>query len=174
METVEYIGYHGTDKDTAERIVSTNFIINQRHTGYLGKGVYFFEENKSITREYANSRHPGKIIKILECIIELPKDKVFDTTKESDAKKFEIYKEVVRETFVKKQLKIKNNTKDHFDGKIYDLIVDKENYLLIRAKTFTPTSRDREVGLYTSNVPNGVELCLKNLSEVIIKKYITE
>src|SRR5690606_1922879 len=128
------------------QIMRTNFAINHGHQGFLGTGVYFFEEDQEIAREYAIHRHPQKIINIIECVLEVHRNKVFDTTKSEDRKKFNVYKEVVKETIVKNKINLRVGNRHHFDGRVYDFIAKNEGYELIRAYTFTPLLSDRELG----------------------------
>lgn len=41
---VQFIGHHGTSLRIAECIMERNFIIRPGKVGWLGTGVYFFEE----------------------------------------------------------------------------------------------------------------------------------
>lgn len=174
MSLKKYTGYHGTSKDVADKIIRTAFVINHGHQGFLGTGIYFFEENKDLAIEYATHRHGNKIIKALECILEVPEEEVFDTTLKEGAKKFNVYKEIVKETILKEKINLKVGNRNHFDGRVYDFVAKREKYTLIRAETFTPLLSDRKLDLRHSNVPNGVELCLKNPRMVIDKCICNE
>lgn len=169
MSLKTYAGYHGTDRDAAKRIIKTKFIVNQKHIGWLGTGIYFFEEDKELAKEYAKARHPKKIIDVIECILEVKSDEVFDTTKEDYQKAFHKYRQMFKKIAEKEQMILKPRNSEDLDGKVYDFIANKDKYILFRARTFTPSLLDREEGLLRSRVPNGVELCLKIENRVITK-----
>lgn len=161
MSFATYIGYHGTDFDAANRIEKTTFAINHKHIGWLGTGVYFFENNISICEEYTRHRHKGSIIKILECYLEVPKDKIFDTTLDKDADIFHNYREELKQIVKSQKISLKVSNSNHFDGRVYDLISKRKNIHLVRARTFTPLISDRDEPFPESKVGNAVELCLK-------------
>lgn len=48
-----FIGYHGTSSVFAEKILQTNFLIDHIKVGWLGTGIYLFEENQELARSWA-------------------------------------------------------------------------------------------------------------------------
>ncbi|MFS0749515.1 hypothetical protein [Oceanobacillus sp. 1P07AA] len=171
MKLKQYNGYHGTEKSFADRIIQTSFVVNTRHQGSLGTGIYFLEENKDLTREYARFRHPNKIIKILDCKIEVSENEVFDTTTPEHREIYKVYKDIIREMMKENGYDFQYGYRNSFDGAVYDYLAKDKGYLLIRAETFTPSIEERELKI-RSNVPNGVELCLRNPIKVIDKQIV--
>lgn len=161
MKTVEYVGYHGTESSKAKRIIKTGFTINQRHRGWLGKGIYFFEDDKDLAKKYSEKRHPQKISNVIKSHLKVPDNKVFDTTVEIGRFTFFQYRKQLKERMKKTGNKYKFSNSNHVDGIVYDMIVSEKGYDLIRAETFTSLNDDLELEIPESKVPNGTELCLK-------------
>lgn len=174
LEKITYVGHHGTNSYNANRIIKTNFSVNHKHIGSLGTGIYFFENDHLLAKEYASSRHKGKIIKVIESIIEIPSTMIFDTAEnQNDIDTFHDYRREIKINLAKRgKRNIKSQNVNDFDGNIYNFIVNKEGYELIRAKTFTPSLSDRKQRIPNSYVPNGIELCLKTHKYVKDKHII--
>lgn len=80
MHLVEYVdsvardAFHGTSKSKAERIKKTReFIPSKGPDCYLGDGVYFFEEAKSLAERWARKQCSGQGIGIIVAEIQLGK-----------------------------------------------------------------------------------------------------
>lgn len=162
----KYIGHHGTSRDNSQKIIKTDFTINYQHVGWLGKGVYFYHEDSLLAKEYAEDRHSGKIVKVIECDIEVPKDKVFDTTEPKNRDIFFQYREELKKKIISEKIKVRSNNRNDFDGKVYDIITRAKNISMVRAETFTPLKNDREYNFPESRVPNGIELCMKSTNYI--------
>lgn len=80
MEIQYFIGYHGTDDASARKIIRTNFIVNRMSVGWLGTGIYFFDEDDDMAIYWASRQNKGKIPKVIRGEIEIPKEKVLDMT----------------------------------------------------------------------------------------------
>jgi hypothetical protein len=50
------IGYHGTSKEAARRILSSGFEISRNEYDWLGDGAYFFQDAPLRAREWAEQR----------------------------------------------------------------------------------------------------------------------
>lgn len=173
MGKITFVGHHGTSSNDAHRILGSNFTVNFKHIGSLGTGIYFFEKNYILAAEYAKHRHNGQQIKIIECIFEISKEKIFDTVKDQgDIKTFHEYRNEIKESLMSRgNRNVRTRNMNEFDGKIYNFISSALNKDLIRANTFTPLLSDRKHNVPLSNVPNGIELCLKR--NIYVKdKYI--
>lgn len=171
---MEFIGYHGTSKDIANRIITTNFTINNQHLGSLGKGIYFFEENEELAKEYAMFRHNGKITEVIKSVIIVAEDLILDTAdNEAHQWKFHEYRNELKLSLLKRsKMNVHGKNMNALDGAVYESIVKSEGYKLIRSKTFTALHDDRENYVPNSFVPNGVELCLKCNSYVKDKNIV--
>lgn len=169
-----FIAYHGTLKTTANNIIRTSFTINRASVGWLGTGTYFFEGNSKMADSWVRYKYPGNITEVLECEIQVPEDKVFDVT--IPGSKDNIFFHEFRSQLIQQELKrrganinVRNN--EDLDGKIYNAICLKLEYLLVRAYTYTFTEQDRQLR-NNSRVPNGIELCLKNPRYVNVKSSV--
>lgn len=167
MNKRKFVGYHGTDDYNARLINRTNHTINYQHIGWLGVGVYFFEANKSLAKNYAAKRHQGKIIRVMKSNIEIPEELIFDTVdNEENKNKFHAYRSVLKKQAIERNKIIKSSNRNNFDGKVYDLISRKEGFKLIRSYTYTPSLKEEQYKIPFSRVPNGIELCLKSTNYV--------
>lgn len=165
MEKAKYTGYHGTNKDAADRIKNTNFQLSRQ--GWLGTGVYFFEENIERALDWAHFACKGKIPVVLEAILEVPTEEIFDTTRDNHEKEFHDFRNALVETNIERnKFRVKAHNDADFDGKVYNAIAHVRNSSLIRAKTFTQPTKERGHSVPKSRVPNAVELCLKNTKYV--------
>lgn len=174
MSLEKYTGYHGTDKTSADNIMRTNFIINYKHTGWLGTGVYFFEENLERAVDWARFSKKGKITGVIEVVIEVPPDAVFDSTREDHENEFhELRNSIINENLKRGKFDVKAKNYEDFDGKVYNMIANLKNASLIRAKTFTQPFAERGMQVPRSRVPNAVELCLKSTKYVKSKSKVS-
>ena len=98
---MELVGFHGTTVKDASIILKEGFKCSDK-TSWLGKGVYFFEDLKSVFDGYADAEKWCSIVKklksyaILRAIIK--SDNVFDLVNdEHDRKRYKkIYEELYR------------------------------------------------------------------------------
>lgn len=170
---VMFIGYHGTSRSNSLQIQRTNFSIDYRKIGWLGTGIYFFDEGEKLAEDWSSYRFP-KSNDVLRCEIEIPDEEVFDVTNPNSYHS-ELF-HAIRKEFLEQQIKDKKidvivKSRQDLDGKMYNLISRSKNFRLIRALTYTYTDTDREHGLF-SRVPNGIELCLKQPAYVKNKSSI--
>ncbi|MBG9656349.1 hypothetical protein ABE24_16115 [Cytobacillus firmus] len=167
-----FIGYHGTNSNTAKNIIRTNFSFNTTKPGWLGSGIYFFEENEGLARYWGNLKSPGNA-SVLRTEIDVPDDKIFDVSDPSSdhSKTFHAFREQLLPVLHEKQINIKAENKTDFDGKILNMICIKEKYQLVRSFTYTYIDYDRKNGTF-SRFPNGIELCLKNNGYIVNKQIV--
>lgn len=174
---VEYVGYHGTSESFAVRIDKGNFTIDFRKIGWLGSGVYFFQEDLEIAKYWAirKFRSRGTSIGLLRTEIKMSKEQVFDVTDPlGDHNK---YYQAIRKTFVEREIKkhginIRAKNQDDLDGKVYNMICTKDGFKLVRGCTITPDDNDREHKLIP-RTPNGVEMCLRDVNFITQKEKIS-
>ena len=56
-------GFHGTDEVVANEILATGYIAGTSQSSYLGKGVYFFEDQLPHAKRWAKGKN--KVNKLL-------------------------------------------------------------------------------------------------------------
>lgn len=168
-----YIGYHGTSKRNASKILKTNFTINNK-IGWLGSGIYFYEEDVAMAKDWAQYKSQSDPIDVIRCEIKVPKEQVFDVSiPGSQHNRFfhEFRRRLIENELAKNCLDLTVKSKQDFDGKTYNFICKTKGYKLVRAYTYTYTEQDRRQRTF-SRVPNGIELCLKQPSYVQTKVSI--
>lgn len=163
--TVEFIGHHGTLSSNCKSIRKNNF--RESKSGWLGKGVYFFEDDKELAKDWATYKRKGNLgkIEVLECIIKTMPEKVLDVVdpKSKQSKDLNAFRENFLRIALKKERAI--NTEDRMlDGKILDMLCENSGFVLVRNSTHTLTSKERELGINFSHINNGVELCVRDKS----------
>jgi hypothetical protein len=157
-----FVGYHGTKRSAARQIDKTNFIISHK-IGWLGKGAYFFEKDFHMARNWALRKY-GTGIEVLEAIIEVPDDKVFDVSHpfNKDTRDFFEAREELINIMIENGLDLEEE-KHTLDGKVLDYICNLRDILLVRASTYTYQDIDRKDGRKLfSRFANGIELCVKH------------
>lgn len=160
---IEFIGHHGTLSSNCKSIRKNNFRDTEK--GWLGKGVYFFDDDKELARDWARYKRSNNLgkIEVLECIIKTAPEKVLDVVDPKSKQSKEL--NILRENFLKEALKKERsvNTDDRMlDGKIFDMVCEIAGFTLVRNSTHTLTSTERELGLKFSHINNGVELCVRD------------
>lgn len=173
MELKQFVGHHGTSAENIAKIKKYNF--NSSNWGWLGKGIYFFEEDKEMARRWARYKFPNKRIDVIECLIKVDVEKILDISnpKTEHNKKIQQF----RIEFLKKAKSVNRNLSDEeIDCKIINMVATLDKFEVVRNYTYTYTEEDREVGKTIgnrpigSNVPNGIELCVRNLECINHKK----
>lgn len=130
-----FVGYHETSSIFAKNILQTNFIIDHKKVGWLGTGIYLFEENPELACSWANYKYPDCKKKVIRCEIEIAEEKVFDVVDPmSEHNKFfhAVRKQLIGEEVKKRNLQIKAKNPKDFDGKTYngvELCVKDINYI---------------------------------------------
>lgn len=167
-----FIGYHGTNSKIAQNIMRSNFTYNATKPGWLGSGIYFFEEDEGLASYWGNFRNPGNT-SVIRTEIEVPDEKIFDVSNPSSdhSKFFHAFREELLPILHAKQINIKATNKTDLDGKIINMICIKEKYQLVRSFTYTFIDYDRNNGTF-SRLPNGIELCLRDNRYIANKQIV--
>lgn len=159
----DFIGYHGTSSRNAEKIMQSNFRINNQNVGWLGSGVYFFEENYELARYWANTfSSEGTVIR---CEMRVPDEEVLDVTAPGSSQNRLFH--ATRTQLIEHEIRKQNidifarNSKD-LDGKVFNFLSLTKGYKLVRSLTYTYQDYDREYKIRGSRVPNGIELCVRD------------
>lgn len=157
--------YHGTGETNALSIVRGNFRTPSRQ-GWLGCGCYFFESDCDKAFEFAKTKYPK--VNVIACDILIGSDKVFDITDplSTHCKKLDKLKRDIEEAIGAANLKLKSKFYWEFEARVLEKICTEESYTLVRACTYTNNLIEREAGypLAVSKFPNGIELCLKDVT----------
>lgn len=160
---VELLGYHGTKKDIAKQIEKSDF--TESEGGWLGKGIYFFQEDYEMARNWASKKYNTVMTAYIKRKIEVSEEKFFDITWPLDERTKYYFKE--REKYVEEMERrgysVEVETKKRFEGKLIDLICKKKKFEVARSCTFTYQKFD-EIYKLNSIFANGVEICVKNPS----------
>jgi len=160
---IEFVGHHGTLSSNCKNIRKNDFRETER--GWLGKGVYFFDDDKELARNWAIYKrrgNPGRI-EVLECIIKTTSEKVLDVVdpKSKQSKDLNAFRENFLKTALKKE-RIINIDDRMLDGKVFDMVCELSGFSLVRNSTHTLTDRERELDIKFSHINNGVELCVRD------------
>ena len=164
---VKFIGDHGSSRKICNEIRNRSF--KKSNWGWLGAGIYFFEEDKDLARSWAKFKYKNISIDVLECTISVEQENILDVSnpKSDSTKKVNQFREVFLKSGANRNRIIKMEDEE-FDGKILEIICDNDGYELVRNFTHTNTDQDRINNKKKSNIPNGVELCVKNVDCITI------
>lgn len=164
--------YHGTSEKNANNIIKNGFNIHNK-IGWLGTGIYFYQNDFNMASNWANNKYKTTSINIIRCIVDIDNEYIFDTTDplSENNKLFTAMREGLLESIKNNQIDIAVENEKDYDGKVYNLISEAYGYKLIRAYTYTYTNKDREMKTF-SRVPNGIEICLKEQRFISQKEII--
>lgn len=175
MGTKQFIGYHGTCSENIVKIKENNF--KPSDWGWTGPGVYFFENNNELAAEWAEYSYPDKEICVLERLINVDDNKILDISTPNTGHNIKIQE--TRKRFLEKAIKEGRKIKDSdekIDSKIINMVATIGRFDVVRNFTYTYIPADRALGKerkrkpLRSNVPNGIELCVRNLKCIHHKK----
>ncbi len=170
-QIVKFIGYHGTHDHLVRRIFSQG--LNEARKGYLGKGVYFFEDNYDLAREWALSRRDCKSPAVIKAQIECDHEKVLDITNPNCPER-KLISSKVKSYFVKRTKDgyyLDANAMKEIEGNIIDNMCEVVDYKLIRAITISNTHVDGDKTIFLG-IANGIELCVKDKSIMMLEGVV--
>ena len=161
MSIITYVGHHGSSSERCKKIRKEGF--KPSPNGWLGPGIYFFQEDNQLARNWARYSYKNCKVEVIECDLSVESSKLLDISdpKSLLSKKVNQFKEQFLRQGIRKERLIKMNDTD-FDGKVLDMICTKGEYDMVRNFTHTRTDLDREYKIYNSNISNGVELCVRD------------
>lgn len=184
-----FIGFHGTELDTAYTIKEKAFKVRKCREHWLGDGVYFFidgisasasndAENWAIAEAWDKKNQKYSYMKyaILKAKISIDDDKLLDLTKLEGLKFFNTARKILF-----RKIKLQNKrlkTGDYRDHDVLDFILTRIEIQNIMAH-FYIKSKDERVARLLSRIPNTTvlcncspELCIEKDSIEIIKEGI--
>ena len=170
---VKLTGYHGTEKNKGEIILSTKeFIPAGDFRSWLGKGVYFFENDKHQAYMFAKFKNRDNILAHEDiCVIEasLKGNNCIDLLCDDDRKFLKEYSKKIEKKNKEKKGKVGNWR--HKEGFILDFLYNSGNkYDLVKAAYIPPKRRSDVILEY---LPIQIQICVKNVS-CIDKDSISE
>lgn len=160
-EKCEICCYHGTKSYIRKYIERDGF--TESLNGWLGKGVYFFQEDFEMAKEWAKRKHRTLMVCFIKRIIKVDNERFFDITWPLDKRTKYFFEE--REKYVKeierRGYKVEVDSKKRFEGALIDQICEKKGCDVVRACTYTYQSYD-DIYSLNSIFANGIEVCVKN------------
>jgi len=157
---MQFIGYHGTSERNAKNILSNGF--KKSDKGWLGSGVYLFENNDRLALFFAMNVKSFKNPAVLKCFIRIDESELLDLTDPNKTGCLEFHE--TRLDFMKSLKKAQFDVtidKKKFDSIIIDILCETKGYHIVRKHTYTGNIIDRQCQIF-SFVPNGTELCVKD------------
>ena len=122
MGVITIKGHHGTDINSCEAILESNYKISEGDQHWLGEGVYFFIEGLStdtinLAKKWAiaeawdndNKKYKYTELAVIESLIEVEEDKILDLTTEDGVKILSVCF-LIQKKRAKKIRKIKNGS----------------------------------------------------------------
>ena len=170
MGVITIKGHHGTDINSCEAILESNYKISEGDQHWLGEGVYFFIEGLStdtinLAKKWAiaeawdndNKKYKYTNFAVIESLIEVEEDKILDLTTEDGVNFLSDLVSLFFDTIKKSKKNQKNKEWEFYDGELinmarkannfpFDIEVVKGNYY-IKFKE----ERIKGVNLRTSN-----------------------
>lgn len=171
VEKLKIDAYHGTSATCATSILNTDHFIPSKH-GWFGRGIYFFERDPQLAKEFAEINRISPIC-IIKSRISTTNDKILDMTVPNSKGCSEFHQE--RKYLIEKLITIDADAvasrKRYIDGNVIDILCKRRHYLLSRNLSYTYLKIDHDYKL-SSRIPNGVELCIKDDSCIINKEVL--
>lgn len=168
MEIIEKVGFHGTNSDFVESIISDNFRISDAENEWLGRGVYMFVEGVSCPKENAEIWAKNQAFRtggcyaydnytVLEVLVR--GSKVLDLGCSSGLKAFN----VVRNAIIQKHSKLFTRNREFANDNcvIWNLVADFMELEIIVHHLYIKDKTQR-IKKINSNVPNVTVMCVKN------------
>lgn len=160
--TLIYNGYHGTPKKHIDCILRDGF--KETTKGFVGRGVYFFEDNKVLALDWAKTDKPGqKVYGVIRADIIINPDKLLDISDPNCLARQLITEKLSKYLSLMEQKGyiIEKKDRSFIEGKMIDDICQTKTYDLVRVYTVTHVNPFKKRGIYRT-IPNSVELCVKN------------
>jgi len=160
------LGYHGTSRTVANKIKREGFRLG-KYPGWLGTGVYVFEENPGLALQYAQCKKFVAEPTIIKAHLSIDEDTILDVSIPGSKgnRLFHEFKDSLQKAIVLKQYHIEFKNKYEMDGHTIDRLCKVREFSVVRGFTYTYNKLDKEY-THASGIANGVELCLKNLKHI--------
>ena len=162
-------GYHGTKKIYAKLIVNAkNYLISGTFKDWLGKGIYFFQND--LHQAYMLSKFRNRLDHedISVVYSEICSSQMIDLLIDDDRMFIEEYARSLKEKIIEEENII--GAWEHKEGYVLDYLYKEEPYDLVRAAYSVP-SRETPPPLEYATIH--IQVCVKN-KECINKSSIKE
>ena len=141
MGVITIKGYHGTDINSCEAILESNYKISEGDQHWLGEGVYFFIEGLStdtinLAKKWAiaeawdndNKKYKYTELAVIESLIEVEEDKILDLTTEDGVKILSDLVSLFFDTIKKRKKNQKNKEWEFYDGELINMARKANNF----------------------------------------------
>lgn len=164
---MEFIGYHGTDAQSANLIDAEGFS-DSSESAWLGAGVYFFEEQNCIFNGFNDAKWWVNSVKKYHYWVifkaRIISSKVFDlVSNRSDRYK---YQEICKHLLAKHL----EAGKDSADFSCHDVILQVRRKVEVIRCIVDASKIDAEINAYIVGQPQ-IQLCVCSNSGVVIRDY---
>lgn len=154
-------GYHGTSKENAEKILSTRIYKESGYDEWLGRGVYFFEDDPIQARKFVKAYRnlSDGDIEVLETKLRITEnDDIINLLTDEDRHFIEQYEKKIHEQI---EMKLPYKNWSHKEGYVLDFLFEKMPFILVKAPYKIPKSRHKK-GL--GYCPVHIQICVKDSS----------
>lgn len=186
---LKYISYHGTNKQNANKILSVNFSIklpvmmnnlynphnHEKVPGSLGFGLYTFIDNPSLAKDFS-IRFNHTNWTVVEIQTEINHNELLDLDNSHNQTNYHEFKNKVRQQIElvaqhNYQRAVSSRKQSVLDGitiELYIMAIKKQQISInaVKMKTYTTTLKTNWVSI----VPNGIELCIRNINLIQTKR----
>lgn len=164
----EFMGYHGTSRKNVRLIKKTGF--NESNTGWLGTGVYFFEEDFELALKWAKKKHNTHEVEFIKKKICVDEKKLFDISWPL-AKQTQYYfkeRERYMQEMIKRGYEVSVENRKRYENELINLICKTKKYDVVRACTYTYQKYDYIGGKEIDSVfANGIEISVREPNCII-------
>lgn len=174
MKKLEFIGFHATSQENANKIMRDDFIINQkRNNEWLGHGVYLFK-HKIDANSWADGTYYCKPNpSLIKCFVEITKEKYLDLDNPEKLNEYYVHFNQVLELLSEQKMAVSFKSKE--EAMCWGLNIYKQNKNIdVITYTFT-NNRTKNAMNYGHNKMvynyNEVQICVSK-GNVIVKKEL--
>lgn len=158
-----FLGYHGTLRKSAINIKKNGF--NDSKKGWLGEGVYFFQEDYDLALKWAQKSLKSLDVQFIKKYIVIEKEKLFDIVwpLSEDCKYYFKEREKFLEMMESRGYEVHIDNGRRYENELMNLICKRKEYDAVRACTYTYQKYDYKGGEQIDSIfANGVEICVRN------------
>ncbi|QBX08330.1 hypothetical protein [Streptococcus gordonii] len=161
--------YHGTGLSNYEEILKTQqFIYQKRKNHWLGNGVYFFVEDFTRAKRWAEGNRPDKSTDpvVIETEFDFESNELLDLDKSDDLNKLDDFARIFKTELQRNRVQIRDIDEHEFHCKLLDAFIYKnKNYQAI-CRTMNSTGNSQAGG--SMFVPLAKQLNIVNSSKIVI------
>lgn len=157
--------YHGTGLSNYEEIIKTQqFIYQKRKNHWLGNGVYFFVEDFTRAKRWAEGKSTDPVV--IETEFDFESNELLDLDKSDDLNKLDDFARIFKTELQRNRVQIRDIDEHEFHCKLLDAFIYKnKNYQAI-CRTMNSTGNSQAgVSMF---VPLAKQLNIVNSSKIVI------